>query len=177
VIAVFMAIRFLISLFFVLWLLAIALSVVAVVVGGAYRVVTGWGDPVPTPSVQPSLAPVDAYIYRAERHLAGGVEPHRGTPPPPHVPRFALPCAVGQGDHVELVACDDPRADLLGFAQQTDPAGFEKDCQPIDDAYSSGSHWYACWFDVFDQAWLDAEVVTSPNPFVSPMGGVIGGDR
>jgi hypothetical protein len=175
-IAVFMTIRFLISAFFVLWLLAIALSVVAVVVGGAYRLVTGSGDDVATPVVQPPLSPVEAYIYRAERHLAAGVEPHRGKPRPPPVPRLALPCGVGHGATVELVACDDPRVDLLGFAQQSDPSGFEKDCQPIDEAYSSGPHWYACWFDPLDQVWLAPEV-TSANPFLDPTGGVLDGDR
>jgi hypothetical protein len=179
--AVFMTIRFLIGLLFTLWLLGIALAIVGSIVVGVFNAVTGaGGDPSPSPAVtsqeDAALHTVGAYVYRSQVRRFGGVEPHRGLPRVPPPPNIALPCGVGRGDHVEFVACTDTRTDLLGFGAQSDPSGAARDCVNPTDAYSSGPHWYVCWFAPLDRAWI-VPLPSSPNPFVNPLGGALDGDR
>ena len=120
--------------------------------------------------VDPSVA--SPFIYHVDQKLHGGLEPHRGVLPVPLPPNIALTCGVGHGDRVEFVDCTDPRTDLLGFGEQSDPQGVAQDCFEPNDAYSSGPHWYACWFAPGDDAWIDP-FPASPNPFVHPLGGAI----
>ena len=110
------------------------------------------------------------FIYHVELKLHGGVEPHRGVSPVPPPPSIALTCGVGHGDRVEFVDCAGPRVDLLGFRRTVRSAGRHEGLLRPDDAYSSGPHWYACWFAPGDGAWVDP-FPASPNPFVHPLGG------
>jgi len=171
--AIFRVIGFLITAMFVLWMVGLALVIISAIVGGAYRLVTGQaGDasPTATPTLEASAA--SPFIYHVELKLHGGVEPHRGVPRTPPPPNIALTCGVGHGDQVEFVDCADPRVDLFGFGEQSDPQGVTKDCFEPNDAYSSGPHWYACWFAPGHDTWIDASP-TSPNPFVHPLGGAL----
>jgi hypothetical protein len=167
-------IRFLIGLFFALWLIGVALAIVGAVVGGIYDIVTGGGkDPTPAVTavsgVDATIGSLDAYISRAQRSFVG-VAPHRGTPPVLRPPNVAMPCGIGLGDHVQFVACTDD-FDLIGWGEQSDPRGVAKDCIGKTDAYSSGPHWNVCWMAP-GNAWIDP-FPKSPNPFVNPLGGAL----
>ena len=172
--AVFMLIRIVIGIMFTLWMIGLAFMVAAVVIGALVNVfdtVVHGRDPSPVARAAPSVESSSPDV-RFVRHRYARVEPHRGVPPPP---RLAAPCGVGHGDYVEFVECFGPRVDLLGIAQQTDPAGTAKDCFGQTDAYSSGPHWHVCWI-ALPGAWVDP-FPSSPNPFVHPLGGAFDGDR
>ena len=172
VMAVFMVIRFLIGLFFVLWMVGSALTIAAAIVGVIWGAVTGQGrDPTPTPSVVSSMTHPELRVLAAERHRYAGVEAHRGRPPVSPLPNTAVPCGVALGDHVRFARCGSPQTDVLGFGQQRDPLGAAKDCIAPTDAYSSGPHWYVCWI-LLPGASLDPRP-SSPNPFVHPLGGAL----
>jgi len=171
VVGFFMLLRLVIGFMFTMWLLGLALTVIAVVVGAVTNVVTGGSSPPPTPAVsvvhQPAVAP---YTIKTWHRAA----PHRGTLPDPVLPKAIFPCGVGHGATVERVSCTDRRTDLIGFAVQQAPHGMAHDCTPGDVAYSHGRGWWVCWFplrDAWVHPWPDV-----PNPF-SDYGGAPDGDR
>jgi hypothetical protein len=182
-VAIFTAIRFVISAVMVLWMLGLVLAIVGAIVGGVFNLATGKGnDPTSTSSVAGQkvdtvIHTLDTYISGSQRRMFVGFEPHRGAPPVPLPPNIALTCGVGRGDHVEFVRCSDTEGDLVGFGEQSDPKGVAKDCTGPTDAYSSGPHWHVCWMALGDDVWI-VPFPSSPNPFVSTLGGALfHGDR
>jgi hypothetical protein len=167
----FMLLRLVIGFLFTMWLLSIALAMVAVIFGAIANVVTGGSSSQPTPAVsvvhQPAVAPYATHEWHR-------VAPHHGPPPPPPMVAPAFPCGIGHGDTVELVSCVDPRTDLIGLAMQEAPHGMAHDCIPADVAYSTGRTWWVCWFPLHD-AWVHPWP-HAPNPFHTD-GGAPDGDR
>jgi hypothetical protein len=160
--------RVVITIFMWFYALAIFLAILSVAIGvvsGLISAVTRDRVVPPTPSVQvheTALTPQRA-AHRAVPHPVPVWQP----PPPP-----AAPCGVGHGNWVELVACGDPQADLLGFAVQDRPHGRLHDCISARDSYSKGPNWWVCWIPLRGARvtpWPD-----SPNPFRAPakIGGV-----
>jgi hypothetical protein len=156
VLAIFHLIRFLIGALVALWILGIALAVLAVVVGGVVNVFSD--EPSPTPSV---VAPAPPATTAPETFRV--LEPHRGTPPPPDVPRIAVRCGISHGSWIEFAHCDSPRATLLGFATDAPPKGPARDCPPEPSAYTRGKDWNICWL-AGPGTWV-GPTATSPNPF------------
>ncbi len=158
----FMLLRVVIGGMIAMWLLGLALTALAIVVGAVEHVVFGADEPPPTPAV--SVVSELPSVPLATRQWPR-TAPHRGAPVPPPLPRITFPCGVGHGDSVELVGCGNPRADLIGMAQQERPHGMEHDCTSLDVAYSHGRDWWVCWFSLRDawvHPWPDAS-----NPFHS----------
>jgi hypothetical protein len=152
---IFYLIRFLIGALFALWMFGFALAIIAVVVSAVVGAVTG--ETSASPSAVVSVAPtVPATSYRV-------VEPHRGTPRPPVIPRMRVRCGISHGSWIEFARCDAPWADLLGFASETPPRGPAHDCAPYQDAYSQGKEWNICWSAM--PGTLVSPTATSPNPF------------
>jgi hypothetical protein len=171
--AVFLVIRFLIGAAIALWVFGLAVAIGWGIVSGVFHAVAG-DDPgsLSTPSASVMTEATSGstlWVRGASARQLRGTEPHRGRPPVPKPPNIAITCGVGHGDRIEFVKCSDPRSDLFGFAEQSDPEGIRKDCFGPMDAYTSGPHWSACWI-AMPSAWIHPWP-SSPNPFVAPLGG------
>jgi hypothetical protein len=152
---IFYLIRFLIGALFALWMLAAALVIMVAVISALVGAVTG--ETSASPSAVVSVAPtVPTTSYRV-------LEPHRGTPPPPVVPRMRLRCGISHGSWIDFAPCSSPNATLLGFAIDTPPRGPAKDCPPDPSAYSYGKDWNICW-SAMPGTWV-SPTATSANPF------------
>jgi hypothetical protein len=160
-----MLLRVVIGVYFALALLSLVLVVAAAVIGAVTHLVTGSDLTPPTPVVSVVGEPSNAPPVTSGQ---SGTEPHRGLPLPASVARVAFPCGVGHGDRVELVACGDRRADLIGLGTLEAPHGMRHDCTPHDVAYSHGRGWWVCWFELRD-AWVHPWP-NAPNPFHSDGG-------
>jgi hypothetical protein len=173
VIVIFGVLRVIISLVMGFYALMMLLAILAIAVGIVSGVISAViPDRRADPSVSVVVPALDAPASAWHR-----TPPHRGSRPLPPLAAIAMPCGVGHGNAVELVACGGPRADVLGFAVQEAPHGRQRDCLGDLDAYSKGAGWWVCWIPLPGariNPWPD-----SPNPFrVSPrLGGVLDGDR
>jgi len=119
-----------------------------------------------TSSIAATSPSTQTYVVVPPKHH----HPDRGTPRPYRrpPPAFAAVCGVGAGSHVEYVSCRDPRSDLFGFAERTEPKGPKTDCSFGDrDAYTRGPHYSICWssfgLGAFVHPWANA-----PSPWSVP---------
>ena len=144
-------------------------------VGGAVSVVAGvlgFGDDAPEPSVAaaasaPDPDPLAAFLAtRVGGRVSLRPMSHHGVPdrartgPPPAV---EFVCGVIDGDRIEQRRwCG--RADVMGLAIREASSGYATDCLSVDDSYSIGPRWYACWFASDPDLKIPRRTTTS-NPF------------
>ena len=151
-----------------LWAFSGLLVVGVLLVAGAFNAVTHLLGIAPADAATPSVtvpSPPPSYVVVPPTHH----HPYRGTPRPYRrpPPAFAAVCGVGAGSHVEYVACTDPRSDLFGFAERSEPNGPTTDCTFGSDAYTRGPHYWICWssfgLGAFVHPWA-----TAPSPWSVP---------
>ena len=165
-------VKMLVSGLFMLWALSGFLVLALLLAAAAFQAVTHLLGIAPADAATPSVVapsvvttPSPSYVVVPPKHL----HPDRGTPRPFRrpPPASAIVCGVGAGSHVEYVPCWNPRSDLMGFAERTEPKGPKTDCFGTWDAYTRGPHYSICWssfgLPVFVHPWA-----TAPSPWSVP---------
>jgi hypothetical protein len=162
---------FVINAVMVMWIIGWFLVIGGAVIGGILHLFAGSSDvrraaPPSVAVVIQSPSPAAYVLIMAPRETD---EPYRGGLPAPPISfrDIAFLCGVGDGTRVNLVPCTSKGSDLLGFAVLTEPKGARHDCSGRWDAYTRGPHYWICWNQYGEQAFVH-RWANAPNPFMIP---------
>jgi hypothetical protein len=159
---------FVINAVMAIWVFSGFLLVGAAVISAIADPSVGGSDAVaalPTVVVESPASPADTGIMLPPETD----EPYRGglVAPPNPFADMAFLCGVGAGPRVDLVSCTPAGSDLWGFAVLTEPEGARNDCVGGWDAYTRGPHYWICWNEFGEQAFVH-RWANAPNPFTIP---------